>query len=143
MRGSKYRRGTTSPGGDYGLNDGACIRLRPAHVNPVLSYDFVSEKTHDGRKLQLLTLIDEYSRQCLAIKVARRQRAIDVTNTLADARLLHGITQHIRSDNDLKMTAKLVQGWLFRLGTKALYIEPGSPWEHGYNESFNGKLRDE
>lgn len=131
------------PRGRLWLNDGSCIRLRPEHPNHVWSYDFVTAQTHDGRHLRMLTLIDEFTRECLAIQVARRQNGLTVIETLADAMLVRGIPQHIRSDNGPEMTAKIVRTWLARVGAKTLYIEPGSPWENGYNESFNGKLRDE
>ena len=125
------------------LNDGSCIRLRPLPDNHVWSYDFVSTRTEDGRALKLLTVLDEYTRQCLAIKVGRRTRAHDVLEVLADLFVRHGPPQHLRSDNGPEFTAQLVRRWLARLGVQTLYIEPGSPWENGYNESFNGKLRDE
>ncbi len=125
------------------LNDGSCIRLRPLHKNHVWSYDFVNTRTHDGRPLKLLTVLDESTRQCMAIKVARKIRAHDVLEVLADLFARHGPPEHLRSDNGPEFTAKLVRQWLARLGVQTLYIEPGSPWENGYNESFNGKLRDE
>jgi putative transposase len=125
------------------LNDGSCIRLRPQHRNHVWSYDFVEAQTHDGRKLRLLTLIDEYTRECLVIRVARRINSFGVIETLADVMLTRGVPEHIRSDNGSEMTAKVVRHWLASLGTGTLYIEPGSPWENGYCESFNGKMRDE
>ena len=125
------------------LNDGSCIRLRPLHKNHVWSYDFVSTRTHDGRALKLLTVLDEHTRQCLAIKVARRTRAHDVIEVLTDLFVRHGPPEHLRSDNGPEFTAKLVRRWLARLGVQTLFIEPGSPWENGYNESFNGKLRNE
>jgi transposase InsO family protein len=131
------------PRGRLWLNDGSCIRLRPEHRNHVWSYDFVEAQTHDGRKLRLLTLIDEYSRECLAIRVARRINSFGVIETMADVMLTRGIPEHIRSDNGAEMTAKVVRSWFATLGTNTLYIEPGSPWENGYCESFNGKLRDE
>jgi transposase InsO family protein len=131
------------PRGRLWLNDGSCIRLRPEHRNHVWSYDFVEAQTHDGRKLRLLTLIDEYSRECLAIRVARRINSFGVIETMADVMLTRGIPEHIRSDNGSEMTAKVVRSWFATLGTNTLYIEPGSPWENGYCESFNGKLRDE
>ena len=131
------------PRGRLWLNDGSCVRLRPQQAHHVWSYDFVAARTHDGRSLRLLTLIDEYSRECLAIKVARHQNSLSVIETLADAMLMKGVPQHIRSDNGTEMTAKIVRDWLAGVGAKTLYIEPGSPWENGYNESFNGKLRDE
>lgn len=125
------------------LNDGSCIRLRPQHRNHVWSYDFVEAQTHDGRKLRLLTLIDEFTRECLAIRVARRINSFGVIETMADVMLERGVPEHIRSDNGAEMTAMVVRSWLANLGAKTLYIEPGSPWENGYCESFNGKLRDE
>ena len=125
------------------LNDGSCIRLRPEYPNHVWSYDFVEAQTHDGRRLRLMTLVDEFTRKCLAIRVARRINAIGVIETLADVMLFDGIPVHIRSDNGPEMVAKILRQWLSGLGTRSLYIEPGSPWENGYCESFNGKLRDE
>ncbi len=125
------------------LNDGSCIRLRPAYQNHVWSFDFVETRTNDGRRLRLMTLIDEFSRRCLAIHVARRINALDVIETLADVMLFEGIPAYIRSDNGPEMVAKVLRHWLTGLGSKSLYIEPGSPWENGYCESFNGKLRDE
>jgi putative transposase len=125
------------------LNDGSCVRLRPTHRNHVWSYDFVSERTHDGRPLKVLTLIDEYSRECLALLVERNITSDDVLYCLADLFIRYGIPEHIRSDNGPEFTAKVVRQWLGHIGVKTLFIEPGSPWENGYNESFNGKLRDE
>jgi putative transposase len=125
------------------LNDGSCIRLRPEYPNHVWSFDFVEAQTHDGRRLRLMTLIDEFTRKCLAIRVARRINAIGVIEALADAMLFEGIPAFIRSDNGPEMVARVLRQWLSGLGTKSLYIEPGSPWENGYCESFNGKLRDE
>jgi transposase InsO family protein len=125
------------------LNDGSCVRLRPERSNHVWSYDFVEAQTHDGRKVRLLTLIDEFTRQCLAIRVARRINGMGVIETMADAMIFHGVPEHIRSDNGPEMTAKVVRSWLASVGAKTLYIAPGSPWENGYCESFNGKLRDE
>jgi len=125
------------------LNDGSCIRLRPERRDHVWSYDFVEAQTQDGRKVRLMTLIDEFTRECLAIRVARRINSLGVLETMADVMLVRGIPEHIRSDNGPEMTAKIVRQWLGSVGSKTLYIEPGSPWENGYCESFNGKLRDE
>ncbi len=125
------------------LNDGSCIRLRPCWQNHVWAYDFVLARTHDGRAFRMLTVIDEFTRECLAIEVARRLRSDDVLHVLTDLFVRHGPPDHIRSDNGSEFTAKAVRGWLSRIGVKTLYIEPGSPWENGYNESFNGKLGDE
>lgn len=131
------------PRGRLWLNDGSCIRLRPEHRDHVWSYDFVEAQTHDGRKLRLMTLIDEFTRECLAIRVARRINSFGVLETMADVMIARGVPNHIRSDNGAEMTAKIVRNWLSTVGAKTLYIEPGSPWENGYCESFNGKLRDE
>ena len=109
----------------------------------IWSYDFVEAQTHDGRKVRLMTLIHEFTREYLAIRVARRINSLGVLDTMADVMLVRGILEHIRSDNGPEMTAKIVRGWLASVGAKTLYIEPGSPWENGYCESFNGKLRDE
>ena len=131
------------PRGRLWFNDGSCVRLRPEYPHHVWSYDFVHHTTEDGRSLRLMTLVDEFSRQCLAIKVGRRLNSMDVIETLADAMLVHGIPAHVRSDNGAEMTANIVRDWLGRLGAKTLFIAPGSPWENGYCESFNSKLRDE
>jgi putative transposase len=125
------------------LTDGSCIRLRPEHRNHVWAYDFLSERTHEGRQLRLLTVIDEYTRECLAIRVARRMTSHDVLYLLSELFLEHGLPEHIRSDNGPEFVAKAVREWLGNLGVTTLFIEPGSPWENGYIESFNGKLRDE
>lgn len=125
------------------LNDGSCIRLRPCWPNHVWSYDFVQDRTHDGKAFKMLTVIDEYTRECLAIEVDRRLRSDDVIHCIAGLFTDRRPPDHIRSDNGSEFTAKAVRNWLGRIGVKTLYIEPGSPWENGYNESFNGKLRDE
>ena len=125
------------------LNDGSCIRLRPQYPNHVWAYDFVAIRTHDGRPLRLLVVVDEYSRECLAIDVARRLNSEDVLERLAWLFMIRGVPEHIRSDNGPEFTAHAVRDWLKRVGVRTLFIEPGSPWENGYVESFNGKLRDE
>ena len=125
------------------LNDGSCIRLRPEHKDHVWSYDFVLPRTADGRAYRILTILDEYTRECLAMLVARRISSQDVINQLYELFLLRGVPQYIRSDNGPEFTAKAIRKWLNSLGVKTLFIEPGSPWENGYIESFNGKLRDE
>lgn len=125
------------------LADGSCVRLRPEHRNHVWAYDFVAERTHEGRPLKLLTVVDEYTRECLAIRVERRITSHEVLMTLADLFLEYGVPEHIRSDNGPEFVAKAVREWLSELGVTTLFIEPGSPWENGYIESFNGKLRDE
>ncbi|MBA7670584.1 IS3 family transposase ISDsp1 [subsurface metagenome] len=125
------------------LNDGSCIRLRPEHKDHVWSYDFVMARTADGRSFRILAILDEYTRECLAILVKRRISSQDVIDQLFQLFIFRGIPEHIRSDNGPEFTAKRVRDWLAGLGVKTLFIEPGSPWENGYIESFNGKLRDE
>ena len=125
------------------LNDGSCTRLRPEYKDHVWSYDFLVDRTSDGRPFRVLTILDEYTRECLSILVERRISSQDVIDKLFDLFILRGVPEHLRSDNGPEFTAKAIRGWLSRLGVKTLFIEPGSPWENGYIESFNGKLRDE
>ena len=125
------------------LNDGSCVRLRPQRANHVWAYDFVMLRTEDGRAVRLLTIMDEYTRECLAIRADRHIRSCDVIETLAQLMAARGVPEHIRSDNGPEFTARAIRQWLDRVGARTLYIEPGSPWENGYIESFNGKLRDE
>jgi len=125
------------------LNDGSCIRLRPEYKDHVWSYDFMVDRTDNGRAFKTLNIIDEYTRECLSIRVARKIRSQDVIDELFNLFIFRGIPEYIRSDNGPEFTAKAVRKWLNRLGVKTLFIEPGSPWENGYIESFNGKLRDE
>ena len=125
------------------LADGSCVRLRPSYKDHVWSYDFVADRTSDGRVIRMLTLIDEHTRECLAIDVARSLKSEDVLERLSDLFVRRGVPTYIRSDNGAEFTATKVRDWLARVGVKTLLIEPGSPWENGYVESFNGKLRDE
>ena len=125
------------------LNDGSCIRLRAERANHVWSYDFVEERTHDRRKFRLLNIIDEFTRECLAIRVSRRLRSVDVIDVLSDLFVLRGVPGHIRSDNGPEFVATAVQEWIGAVGAKTAYITPGSPWENGFVESFNARLRDE
>ena len=125
------------------LNDGSCVRLRPERKDHVWNYDFVMARTADGRAFRILTMIDEYTRECLAMPVNRRITSPDVIDQLFQLFVLRGIPEHIRSDNGPEFTAREIRRWLARIGVKTLFIERGSPWENGYIESFNGKLRDE
>ena len=125
------------------LNDGSCVRLRPAYKNHVWTYDFLHSRTHDGRPLRFLTVLDEYSRECLALDVTRRMDHQHVLERLTDLFTRRGTPDYLRSDNGSEFTAQAVRDWLGRLDVKTLFIEPGSPWENGYIESFNGRLRDE
>ena len=125
------------------FNDGSCIRLRPKHKNHVWAYDFVMDRTHNGKAFRMLTVIDEYTHECIAIQVKRRLNSVDVLDCLAQLFFKRGTPEHIRSDNGPEFVAMAVREWLAAAKVKTLYIEPGSPWENGYNESFNGRLRDE
>ena len=125
------------------MNDGSCIHLRPEHPNHVWAYDFLTDRTHDGRPLRLLTIMDEVTLECLAIVVGRRLTADDVLGTLTDLFIMQGCPGHMRSDNGPEFCATVVREWLHWLDVRTLFVEPGSPWENRYSESFNGKLRDE
>jgi transposase InsO family protein len=124
------------------LNDGSCIRLRPEHPNHVWSYDFVEGRTHNGRKFRMLNII-EFTRECLAIRIDRKLNSTNVINALSDLFILRGVPGHVRSDNGPEFIAKAVREWIAAVGAKTAFIEPGSPWENGYCESFNSNLRDE
>jgi putative transposase len=123
--------------------DGSCIRLRAERPNHVWSYDFVEDRTHDGRKYRMLNLIDEFTHECLAIRVDRKLKSADVIDVLSDQFVLRGVPEHIRSDNGPEFVAKAVRDWIGAVGVKTAYIERGSPWENGFIESFNARLRDE
>ncbi|WP_317959661.1 IS3 family transposase [Phaeobacter inhibens] len=125
------------------LNDGSCVRLRPEHRNHVWSYDFVHCRTDDGKAFRTLNIIDEFSRECLTIRVKRKLNSIDVIDALTDLFILRGIPSYIRSDNGPEFVALAVRDWIAAVGARTAYIEPGSPWENGYCESFNGRMRDE
>ena len=125
------------------LNDGSCVRLRPERPNHVWAYDFVQDRTRDGKVLRMLVVVDEFTRECLAIRVERRLGSDEVLEVLAGLFVARGAPEHVRSDNGPEFAATAVRAWLARLGVGALFIEPGSPWENGYCESLNGKLRDE
>ena len=125
------------------LNDGSIVRLRPQYANHVWSYDFVEDRTHNGVKFRILNVIDEYTRECLAVRVKRSLTHKDVLEVLTWLFWQRGVPAHIRSDNGSEFTAGKVRAWLKKLSVKPLFIEPGSPWENGYIESFNGKMRDE
>ena len=125
------------------LADGSCIRLRAEYPNHVWSYDFVEDRTHDARKYRMLNVVDEFTHKCIKIRIARRLRSVDVIDVLSDLFILRGVPGHVRSDNGPEFIAKAVQEWIVAVGAKTAYIAPGSPWENGYIESFNARLRDE
>jgi len=143
-----HREGLKVPGrqpkrGRLWLNDGSCLRLRPEYANHVWSYDFMADRTHDGRAFRILNVIDEYTRECLAIRVGRHLDHEEVQECLVELFLTRGVPAYLRADNGPEFVAKRLRQWLNQLGVKLLFIEPGSPSENGYIESFNGKLRDE
>jgi len=125
------------------LNDGSIVRLRGEFPKHVWSYDFMEDRTHNGVKFRILNIIDEFTRECLAVRVGRSLTHQEVIEVLTKLFCERGVPVHIRSDNGSEFTAKRVRYWLKRLEVKPLFIEPGSPWENGYIESFNGKMRDE
>ena len=125
------------------LADGSCVRLRPEHANHVGAYDFVEDRTREGQKFRMLCVVDEFTREALAIRVARRLSSSDVIDTLADLFIARGAPAQIRSDQGPEFVAEAVKAWITGVGTKTAYIEKASPWENGYVESFSGKLRDE
>ena len=125
------------------LTDGSCVRLRAERPNHVWSYDFVEDRTHEGKKYKMLNIIDEFTHECLAIRIDRKLKSIDVIDVLSDLFVLRGVPEHIRSDNGPEFVAKTVQEWITAVGARTAYITPGSPWENGFIESFNARLRDE
>lgn len=125
------------------LNDGSCVRLRPEYPNHVWSYDFVHDRTHDGRAFRTLNVLDEFTKESLMIRVKRRLNSVDVIDVLTDLFILRGSPAFIRSDNGAEFVAEAVRDWIAAVGAQTAYIEPGSPWENGYIESFNARFRDE
>ena len=125
------------------LNDGSCIRLRPEYRNHVWSYDFVHCRTDDGKAFRTLNILDEFSRECPAIRVKRKLNSTDVIDALTDLFILRGPPAFVRSDNGPEFVARDVRAWIAAVGAKTAFIEPGSPWENGYVESFNARFRDE
>lgn len=123
--------------------DSSVIRLRPTHPNHVWSIDFVHDKLSNGRPYKMLTVLDEYTRQALSIAVRTRMGSAEVLEELYPLLLKHGKPTYIRSDNGPEFIAEALQTWLTRVGVKLIQIYPGSPWENGYNERFNGTLRHE
>jgi putative transposase len=125
------------------LTDGSCIRLRPERKNHVWSYDLAMIRTTDGRAVRILVIMDEYTRECLSLFAARKVKSQDVLDQLYELFISRGIPDYIRYDNGPEFTAQAVRDWLAKIGVSTLFIEPGSPWENGYVESFIGRLRDE
>ena len=125
------------------LTDGSCIRLRAEHRNHVWSYDFVEDKTLNGKKIRFLNVIDEYTRECLDSIPRRSWRNNDVIEVLSGLMVTRGCPEYLRSDNGSEFTSNKLRKWLSSVGVITAYIEPGSPWENGYCESFNARMRDE
>ncbi len=125
------------------FNDGSCIRLRPKRKDHVWSYDFVMIWLSNGKRYRVLVIIDEYTRECLDLYVAKQITSDCVMTRLFKLFMNRNIPEHIRSDNGSEFTSDRIREWLSRIGVRTLFIEPGSPWENGYVESFNGKFRDE
>jgi len=130
------------PRGRLWFNDGGCIRLRATHPNHVWSYDFLFIRDAYGGKSKMLTIIDEFTMKRLTIFCTRRIGSIQVIEQLANAMMIHGIPEYIRSNNGPEFITKEQWSWLFGIGVKTAYIEPGSPWENGFCESFNDTFRD-
>jgi putative transposase len=126
-----------------GLEDSGCPHYQAEHKDHVWCYDFVQDKTEDGKMLRFLVVVDEYTRECLALEVDRSFKAVEVTETLRWLFTVRGVPKHIRSDNGSEFIAKVVKLFLAVSRVKTLYIDPGSPWQNGYCESFNSRLKDE
>lgn len=126
-----------------GTSENACSRRRAEHVNHVWTWDFVFDRTTSGSPLKWLSIVDEYTRECLALKVDRSITSEDVIDTLAELFAIRGVPEHVRSDNGPEFIALAIQRWMKQVEIETLYIEPGAPWENGYAESFHSRLRDE
>jgi transposase InsO family protein len=126
-----------------GSSQNGCVRRRAEGPNDVWCWDFVFDRTTTGSPLKWLSIVDEFTRECLCLKVDRSITSDDVLDTLAELFATRGVPSHIRSDNGPEFIAQAIQDWLAQLDIEALYIEPGSPWENGYAESFHSRLRDE
>ena len=126
-----------------GSLESSCWRHRAERPNHVWGYDFITDRTEDGRRFRMLTVVDEFTRECLAIDVGRSIKSDDVLERLTDLFVRRGTPAYLRSDNGPEFVNRSVREWLERVGVQTLFIEAGSPWENGYVESFHGKLRDE
>ncbi len=126
-----------------GNSANGCHRRQAEHQDHVWAWDFIFDKTTAGSPLKWLSIVDEYTRECLTLKCDRSITSEDVIDTLAELFAMRGVPEHIRSDNGPEFVAKAIQCWLEQLGVETLYVEPGSPWENGYAESFHSRFRDE
>lgn len=132
----RQKRGT-------GVSANAC-HLQPAgFINDVWTWDFLQSSTIDGRTVRFLNIVDEHTRQCLAIKVGRSITSEDAIDALAELFAMHGVPKRLRCDNGPEFISTAIKEWLILIGVEVLYIEPGSPWQNGLCESFNSRLRDE
>jgi transposase InsO family protein len=126
-----------------GNSRNSCARLRAEHINHVWCWDFIFDRTTSGQSLKWLSIVDEYTRRCITLDVSRSMTSEDVIDRLCELFAMYGVPEHIRSDNGPEFIAKAIQQWLSSLEVKTLYVEPGSPWQNGYAESFHSRLRDE
>jgi transposase InsO family protein len=126
-----------------GTSDGGCVRRAAEHKDHVWAWDFVFDRTAGGRPIKLLSIVDEFTRECVALEVGRRMTSDDVLDVLVDLFAIRGVPKHIRSDNGPEFIARAIRQFLERAGVEALYIEPGSPWQNGFAESFHSRLRSE
>lgn len=126
-----------------GTGKNACHRLRAERINHVWSWDFIFDRTSSGQTLKWLTIVDEYTRRCITLDVSRSLRSGQIIDRLAELFMMYGVPEHIRSDNGPEFLAQEIRQWLGQIGVQTLYIEPGSPWQNGYAESFHSRLRDE
>jgi putative transposase len=126
-----------------GKSENSCTRKRATYLNHIWSYDFVMDRTEDGRRLKMMPIVDEYTRECLTVEVERSITAEDVAGTLPSLFRRRGEPAFIRSDNGPEFIAKAIKRWLASSGVKTLYIQPGSPWENAYSETFIGRFGDE
>jgi putative transposase len=126
-----------------GSSVNSCVRRPAEHKDHIWAWDFLHDRTSDGGPLKWFTLVDEYTRECLALEVRRGMTAQGVSAVLAAVVQQRGVPVHIRSDNGPEFIARTIRTWMAEAGLETLYIEPGAPWENGYAESFNSKVRDE
>lgn len=126
-----------------GMSENACHCRRAEHKDHVWTWDFVFDRTTSGSALKWLSIVDEFTRECLCLKAARSITSEDVIDALAELFAMRGVPHHVRSDNGPEFIALAIQKWLAQVGVKALYIAPGAPWENGYAESFHSRLEDE
>jgi len=126
-----------------GSSANGCVRQRVERRNQVWAWDFIFDRTSNGTSLKWLSVVDEFTRECLCLKVSRRMTSRDIIEVLGGLFKAHGVPEHIRSDNGPEFIAKALREWLERSSVGPLYIKPGSPWENGYAESFHSKVRDE